>query len=63
MKRKHVSFRLSQDTIRDLEFLALKIKKTRKRSSRTDALRFLIHHAFSRMPDWRRKLIIDSNTY
>lgn len=63
MKRKHVSFRLSRDTIRDLEFLALKIKKVGRRTSRTEALRFLIHHAFSRMPDWRRKLIIDSSTY
>jgi len=63
VRKEKVSFRLSQDTIRDLEFLALKIKKVRKRSSRTDALRFLIHHAFSRMPDWRRKLIIDSSTY
>jgi len=60
MKRKKVSFRLSQDTIRDLEFLALKLYEKGKKPTRTNALRFLINRAFRSMPDWRRKLIINT---
>lgn len=60
MRKEKVSFRLSKDTIRDLEFLALKISKTGKRATRTNALRFLIHRGFRSIPDWRRQLFIST---
>lgn len=61
MRKEKVSFRLSKDTIRDLEFLALKISKVGKRPSRTEALRYLIYKGFRSMPDWRRQLIINTS--